>query len=77
MLERIDGSFEADTSQIHLMPHGRFLHQGAYEVIGNGAAHRQNKRIQMFNRTGAGPDHPTLSNYPESRNLKVLWGRVV
>jgi len=53
------------------------LGAGAFEQIVIGAAHRQNKRIQMFNRTGAGPDHPTLSNYPESRYLKVLWGRVM
>jgi 23S rRNA (cytosine1962-C5)-methyltransferase len=42
-----------------------------------GAAHRQDKRLQIFDRTGAGPDHPTLSNYPESRYLKLLWCRVI
>jgi len=41
------------------------------------AAHKQNRRLQIFDRTGAGPDHPTLSNYPESRYLKVLWARVL
>ncbi len=41
------------------------------------AAHKQQKRLQIFDRTGAGPDHPTLSNYPESRYLKVLWSRVI
>ena len=41
------------------------------------SAHRRNKRLQTFDRTGAGPDHPTLSNYPESRYLKVLWSRVI
>lgn len=40
------------------------------------AAHRQQLRLQIFDRTGAGADHPTISNYPESRYLKVLWCRV-
>lgn len=47
-----------------------------FERIVISVAHRQNKRLQFFARTGAGPDHPTLSNYPESRYLKVLWARV-
>jgi 23S rRNA (cytosine1962-C5)-methyltransferase len=38
------------------------------------AAHRLGRRIQFFDRTGAGPDHPVMSNCPESRYLKVLWG---
>jgi 23S rRNA (cytosine1962-C5)-methyltransferase len=41
------------------------------------AAHRLNRRVQFFDRTGAGPDHPVYSNCLESRYLKVLWGRVV
>ncbi|WP_193214852.1 class I SAM-dependent methyltransferase [Luteolibacter marinus] len=48
-----------------------------FEKIVVSAAHRQNKRLQIFDRTGAGPDHPTLSNYPESRYLKLLWCRVL
>jgi len=40
-------------------------------------AHRLNRRLQIFDRTGAGPDHPVYSNCPESRYLKVLWARVV
>ncbi len=48
-----------------------------HEKIIVGGAHRLNKRLQIFNRTGAGPDHPTLSNYPESRYLKLLWSRVI
>ncbi|WP_265595122.1 class I SAM-dependent rRNA methyltransferase [Haloferula sp. BvORR071] len=48
-----------------------------FEKIVVSAAHRQNKRLQIFDRTGAGPDHPTLSNYPESRYLKLLWCRVI
>jgi 23S rRNA (cytosine1962-C5)-methyltransferase len=53
------------------------LGAGDFERIVTTAAHRQHKRMQIFDRTGAGPDHPTLSNYPESRYLKVLWSRVV
>ena len=41
------------------------------------AAHRQQRRLQFFNRTGPGPDHPVYSNCLESRYLKVLWARVV
>jgi 23S rRNA (cytosine1962-C5)-methyltransferase len=41
------------------------------------AAHKRQKRLQILDRTGAGPDHPSLSNYPESRYLKVIWARVV
>jgi 23S rRNA (cytosine1962-C5)-methyltransferase len=41
------------------------------------AAHRQNRRLQFFDRTGPGPDHPVFSNCLESRYLKLLWSRVV
>jgi 23S rRNA (cytosine1962-C5)-methyltransferase len=53
------------------------LGAGDFERVVTNAAHRQQKRMQIFDRTGAGPDHPTLSNYPESRYLKVLWSRVI
>jgi 23S rRNA (cytosine1962-C5)-methyltransferase len=39
-------------------------------------AHRNGRRLQFFNRTGAAPDHPVMSNCLESRYLKVMWGRV-
>jgi len=41
------------------------------------AAHRLNRRLQFFLKTGAGVDHPVYSNCLESRYLKVLWSRVV
>jgi 23S rRNA (cytosine1962-C5)-methyltransferase len=41
------------------------------------AAHRQQRRLQYLDATGAGGDHPVYSNCPESRYLKVLWARVV
>ncbi|BCU78882.1 class I SAM-dependent rRNA methyltransferase [Luteolibacter sp. LG18] len=53
------------------------LHADAFEKIVVGVSHRQSKRLQFIGRTGAGPDHPELSNYPESRYLKVLWSRVM
>lgn len=48
-----------------------------FERIIISAAHRQNLRLQILARTGAGGDHPTLSNYPESQYLKVIWARVL
>jgi 23S rRNA (cytosine1962-C5)-methyltransferase len=41
------------------------------------AAHRQQRRLQILDRTGAGPDHPVYSNCLESRYLKLIWARVV
>jgi 23S rRNA (cytosine1962-C5)-methyltransferase len=41
------------------------------------AGHRLNRRLQFFEQTGPGPDHPVQSNCLESRYLKVLWARVV
>jgi len=40
------------------------------------AAHHRGRRLQFLARTGAGPDHPVLSNCPESRYLKLLWAKV-
>ena len=53
------------------------LGSGEFEQLVITSAHRRNLRLQTFDRTGAGADHPTLSNYPESRYLKVLWSRVI
>jgi 23S rRNA (cytosine1962-C5)-methyltransferase len=53
------------------------LDAAEFERIVASAAHRKDLRLQFLDRTGAGPDHPCLSNYPESRYLKVLWCRVV
>ncbi len=47
-----------------------------FEQITVRAAHRAGRRLQFLDRTGAGPDHPVMSNCPESRYLKVLWARV-
>lgn len=40
------------------------------------AAHRARRRLQIIDRTGAGPDHPVMSNCPESRYLKAIWSVV-
>lgn len=40
------------------------------------AAHRESRRLQFLDRTGAGADHPVMSNCPESHYLKLLWARV-
>lgn len=50
--------------------------EAEFEAVVIRAAHRLNRRLQIFDRTGAGPDHPVLSNCLESRYLKVLWARV-
>ncbi len=52
------------------------LSADGFERIVTTSAHRLHKRLQIFDRTGPGPDHPTLSNYPESRYLKLLWAKV-
>ncbi|MFI5335729.1 MAG: class I SAM-dependent rRNA methyltransferase [Opitutales bacterium] len=39
--------------------------------------HRLHRRLQIFDRTGPGIDHPVYSNCLESRYLKLLWARVV
>lgn len=47
-----------------------------FEEIVTGLAHRNGRKLQILDRTGAGPDHPVMSNCPESRYLKALWARV-
>jgi len=34
------------------------------------------RKVQIFKKTGAGPDHPVASDFPEGEYLKVLWCRV-
>lgn len=48
-----------------------------FEEIVCRAAHRNKRKFQILDRTGAGMDHPMMSNCPESRYLKVLWGIIV
>ncbi len=39
------------------------------------AAQRMQRRFQFLDYSGAGPDHPVMSNCPESQYLKLLWTR--
>jgi len=48
-----------------------------FEQIVTRAAHRTGRRLQILDRSGAAEDHPTMSNSPEGRYLKVIWSRVV
>ncbi len=40
------------------------------------AARGARRRVQVFNTTGASPDHPVMTDHPESAYLKCLWCRV-
>ena len=48
----------------------------SFEDLVSKAAHRYQKRLQIFDRTGPGGDHPNASNHPDGRYLKVLWSRI-
>jgi 23S rRNA (cytosine1962-C5)-methyltransferase len=40
------------------------------------AAGSARRRVQVFRKTGAGPDHPIAADHPEGEYLKLLWCRV-
>ncbi|HWL92740.1 MAG TPA: class I SAM-dependent methyltransferase, partial [Phycisphaerae bacterium] len=46
------------------------------EAVHHGAR-RNGRALQLFDQTGAGPDHPVMMNCPESEYLKALWFRVL
>jgi 23S rRNA (cytosine1962-C5)-methyltransferase len=48
----------------------------AFENLVIRSTHRLNRRLQIFDRTGPGHDHPVMSNALEGRYLKVLWARL-
>lgn len=48
-----------------------------FEAMAIRSAHRAGRRLQILDRTGAGADHPVMSNCPESRYLKALWSVVL
>ncbi|MCD6338695.1 MAG: class I SAM-dependent rRNA methyltransferase [Verrucomicrobia bacterium] len=52
------------------------LPEAEFEQLVIRAAHRQGRRLQLVDRTGAGQDHPVFSDCLEGRYLKVLWARV-
>jgi 23S rRNA (cytosine1962-C5)-methyltransferase len=35
------------------------------------------RRVEIFRKSGAGPDHPVAADHPEGEYLKVLWCRVL
>jgi len=41
------------------------------------AARAAGRRLQLLRQTGAAPDHPVMSDYPESAYLKANWYRVL
>lgn len=47
-----------------------------FEAMAIRSAHRAGRRLQILDRTGAGADHPVMSNCPESRYLKAIWSIV-
>jgi 23S rRNA (cytosine1962-C5)-methyltransferase len=44
--------------------------------IVRGAARSAGTRVQVIAATGAGPDHPVMTECPQSAYLKALWCRV-
>ncbi len=52
------------------------INEEEFERLVIKGAHRNGRRLQFFNRTGAAPDHPVMSNCLDSRYLKVMWARV-
>lgn len=48
-----------------------------FEEIVMNVAHRAGRKLQILERTGAGSDHPVISNCPDTRYLKALWARVI
>lgn len=51
--------------------------RGVFQETVYRALRRVGRPGQMFDSTGAGPDHPVMSNCPESEYLKALWLRVL
>ncbi len=41
------------------------------------AAGSAGRRVQIFRKSGTGPDHPFTADHPEGEYLKVLWCRVL
>jgi len=54
-----------------LVSEGQFL-----SVLSN-AARQAQVELQMFRITGASPDHPIRTDFPEGRYLKVVFSRVI
>jgi 23S rRNA (cytosine1962-C5)-methyltransferase len=48
-----------------------------FEAITHRAARVAGRRLQHIATTGAAPDHPVMTNCPESAYLKAIWYRVL
>ncbi len=49
----------------------------AFTQVVHRAGRQTGRGLQVFDETGAGPDHPVRSNCPESGYLKAIWARVL
>ncbi|MDD2774260.1 MAG: class I SAM-dependent rRNA methyltransferase [Elusimicrobiales bacterium] len=47
-----------------------------FQALLRSAAGAAGRRVQIFKKTGAGPDHPVATDYPEGEYLKAIWCRV-
>ncbi|OGR95977.1 MAG: hypothetical protein A2016_10150 [Elusimicrobia bacterium GWF2_62_30] len=47
-----------------------------FAFIVRGAAANAGRRVQIFKKSGAGPDHPVAADYPEGEYLKCIFARV-
>ena len=47
-----------------------------FEQILRTSAGSCGRRVQVFKKTGAGPDHPVMVDYPEGEYLKAIWCKV-
>ncbi|MBI5623309.1 MAG: class I SAM-dependent rRNA methyltransferase [Elusimicrobia bacterium] len=65
-----EGGFFVTCSCSGLLPWHEF------QRIVRSAAGSAGRKLQIFRKTGAGPDHPFAADFPEGEYLKVLWGRV-
>ncbi len=48
-----------------------------FSFILRGAASNAGRKLQIFKKAGAGPDHPVAADYPEGEYLKAIWARVL
>ncbi len=54
---------------------GMFTPEDFFAVL-KGAARGARRRVQVLRMTGPGPDHPVMTDHPESAYLKCMWCRV-
>jgi 23S rRNA (cytosine1962-C5)-methyltransferase len=47
-----------------------------FVTVLRGAARGARRRVQILRQTGPGPDHPVMTDCPESGYLKCVWAKV-